>query len=424
MRLVALGAGGVTAFVVADDRWGRAAAIVAVVALVVVPFGVGMLIRRLARGLGKVVRAERFALHAAPLFAGALPVVACVSFARETGDAFARFPDRYDSHGTVGDLFHRIGVAIHPASASAPVSSTSASASASPAPSRVDAPKDEVAPHGDAGAPFTTGDVTYREDDCENLADVTAIAAAHQPGQTRATVEALARARYPMGLAFLQVQDDTQLRTWFLRAPDTFDGVASRFEAAVHEGSHMWGFKRFNGRTVTYPVRGDLAIETRLIRAFDRNAILARHLDASVDSYAKTYLEGSSGAQGFNTLLDEYNAYTHSLASRVCTRDLVAPGTRVSGRDGILTMMYYVETYLEIERTEHATDYAAILADAGHRRLILTIWDRAEFWLRRSAPFAALGIGDERVAAWVYEPARLAEIARVREAQATASRDR
>ena len=265
-------------------------------------------------------------------------------------------------------------------------------------------------------APFSFGDVTYTETDCDVLADVSALASAHVAGKTRPTVVGLSRARYPIGSPFIAAQDDAQLRAWFVGAPDSFEGVASRFEAAVHEGSHVWVAKHSTGRVVRYPVREDLTVEVRRLRNFDRSEILAAHLDPERDTYAKVYLEGVSGAQGFNTLLDEYNAYTHSLASRYCTRDLVPPSTRTSARDGILTMMYYVETYLALARTKHPKDYAAILADAGHRRLILTVWARAELWLRRSASSRALGIRDEEIARWVYEPSRLEEVARVRDA--------
>jgi hypothetical protein len=280
--------------------------------------------------------------------------------------------------------------------------------------------KDSVAP--DAGV-YTTGDPAYREGDCDKLADVSPIEKAYLPGGRRAAAEALATARYPTGLPFLKVQDDAALGTWFRGAPDTFEGVASRFDAAVHEGSHIWGTKRFDLRTVTYPVRGDLTIQTRRLANFDRSAIVTRHVDPAGDSYVKIYLEGKSGAEGFNSLLDEYNAYAHSLAASYCTRDLLRPGTRVSALDGILTMRYYVETYLALARTAHPADYAAILADPGHVRMILTVWDRAELWLRRSVGVRELGIDVERLTARVYEPARLEEIAVVREkAKATHAR--
>jgi hypothetical protein len=267
----------------------------------------------------------------------------------------------------------------------------------------------------DAGGIYSFGDPNYKEElNCEKLDDVDALKLAYLPGGTRAAAEGLAQVRYSMGLPFLKVQDDTQLKAWFKGAPDTFEGVASRFDAAVHEGSHIWGFKKFNPAKQIYPVRGDLNIETKRLTNFHRSEIVKRHVDAASDTYVKIYLEGQSGAQGFNTLLDEYNAYTHSLASRYCTRDLLAPNLRTSAIDGILTMMYYVETYLEIARTEHRADYNAILADPGHRKLILTVWDRAEYWLRKSAGVRALGIDPEKLTQRVYDPKRLEEITLVR----------
>jgi hypothetical protein len=215
---------------------------------------------------------------------------------------------------------------------------------------------------------------------------------------------------------FIEAQSDAQLLAWFTGAGDTFEGTASRFDTAVHEGSHIWGIARFDPNTQSYPVRAGLTIVTKRLRNFARSEILSAHVDPSADRYAKTYLEGASGAQGFNSVLDEYNAYTHSLASRYCTRDLVPANTTVSARDGILTFMYYVETYLELARTKHPADYTAIAADLGHRTMITAVWDRAELWLRRSARYPRLGIDDARLRSWVYEPSRLAEIARVREA--------
>lgn len=98
----------------------------------------------------------------------------------------------------------------------------------------------------------------------------------------------------------------------------------------------------------------------------------------------------------------------------MCTRDRLPANQRVSARDGILTMMYYVETYLWLARTAHPRDYQAIIADAGYRRMITSVWDRAEHWLRKSAELPALGIDDARIESWVYAPERLAEVAKVR----------
>jgi len=277
-----------------------------------------------------------------------------------------------------------------------------------------DKPQPEVAPVAPA---YASGDAAYREPDCEKLEDVSALRDAHVAGRLRATVEGLARARYPTGLAFLRAQDDAQLGAWFRRVPETFEGVVSRFDAAVHEGSHVWRAKRFDPRREkeVFPVRSDLVIETRHLATFPRSEIIAEHVDAAADPYVKIYLEGASGTQGFETVLDEYQAYAHSLAARYCTRDLIPRGQRVSARDGILTFMYYVEVYLAVARARHPKAYADIMRDAGHRRMILAVWDRAEFWLRKSRDEQALGVGDGRIATWVYEASRLAEIASVRE---------
>ena len=273
-----------------------------------------------------------------------------------------------------------------------------------------------------AAGRFASGDTSYRETGCDTLSDVADLVSSHQPGALRATAEALARRRYPTGLAFLQAQADRELAVWLTGAPESFAGVVSRFDSAVHEGAHFWGFKRFNHRTVSYPIRVDLTLETRRLTNFHRSEVLAHHVDAASDSYANTYLAGQSGAQGFNSLLDEYNAYAHSLAARYCTRDLMPPNNRVSARDGILTMMYYVEVYLSVARTKHQADYAAILADPGHRRLILTVWDRAEFFLRETASLPALGISDDRIEKWVYTPAGLEELALVRRTEQAVKR--
>jgi hypothetical protein len=202
-----------------------------------------------------------------------------------------------------------------------------------------------------------------------------------------------------------------------LLGTDSFEHVTTAFDTAVHEGSHIWGWKGFDGRTHRLRVRRDLEIAVRRLDDFPRHEILEHHPHADADSYAATYLENESGKQGFNSVLDEFNAYVHGLAARYCTRDLLAPGTRVSARDGVLVFMFYVGEYLRIARASHPKDYAAILADPGHVEAIRTIWDRAEFWLRQSKDEGALGVKDELFAGLAYDTARLDEIVRVRSFQ-------
>ncbi len=419
------------AFVVADHASGRPAAVASSIAIVLLPLGLGVVVERVLGWAGREARAEIVALFMGPLVFVGWMVIACVPLARATGHALYAVPDRFAwTRGFVGDVARRAGLALAPdakersspqsappRAEALPIASVSATVSASPASPRTAPPSGTASPGAPSSAPVPELFSSYREDDdCATLADVSAIAKGHAPGKLRATAEALAAARYPAGVPYLQAQDDKQLSVWFQGAPDTFEGVASRLDTAIHEGAHMWGFKRFNGRTQTYPVRRDLTIEIKLLKNFDRSEILGRHVDAASDSYEKTYLEGRSGAQGFNTLLDEYNAYVHSLAAAYCLRDLKPPNIRTSARDGILTFMYYVETYLAIGRAAHPADYTAILGDPGHRRLILTVWQRAEHFLKKSEGDRSLGIHDDVIRGWVYDRARLDEIERVRAA--------
>jgi hypothetical protein len=268
---------------------------------------------------------------------------------------------------------------------------------------------DTSAPPGDGAA---SG---YTEPVCaEPLASLADLAMAYQntPEGLRAACQGIADRRYPIGRAFVDFQNDMQLQAWNQRR-NTFNDVLSNFEVTVHEGQHLWDIRMTSG-SWPYRLRDDLVIRTRVLRNFNRSEILRVHTDPASDTYARVYLMGSSGMQGFNTLLDEYTAYVHSLASRYCTRDGLSPSVRISSRDGILTLMYYVELYLRLARTEHPEDYQAILADPEHRRLILTNWDRAEFWLRLSQPFPQLGLRDTMIRAWTYNPENLMEIERLR----------
>jgi len=265
---------------------------------------------------------------------------------------------------------------------------------------------------GSDGGATPDAAVAYTEPGCPDpLAALSDLQAAYQntTAGVRTAVLGIADRRYPIGREFLVGQTDSELARWF-QSTATFGGVLDGFETAVHEGQHMWDIRMIDATGWPYRVRDDLVIKTRRLTNFARSEILTLHADAANDQYASVYLMGQSGTQGFNNLLDEYNAYTHSLAARFCTRDAIPAGTRISARDGILTMMYYVELYLKAARTNHAADYAAILADPEHRRLVLTIWDRAEFWLAKAGTVPSLGLRDAAIRTRVYEAANKMEI--------------
>jgi len=255
----------------------------------------------------------------------------------------------------------------------------------------------------------------WKETDwCGDMADLSDVADAYDPSKLRQTLVEVSELRYPPAVAFIDAQSDSNLNAWFMGSDGNFGQVMDRYEVAVHEGAHIWGFDHFSFSSYSYRiVDDDHIIETAYLDNFYRSEILDRHPDPGSDFYSDTYLTGGSGAQGFNTLLDEYNAYTHSLASRHCIRDQFGGGS-TSARDGILTFMWYVETYLKIAREDHPDDYDDIVADNATVDVILDIWDRAEFWLEVTDGDDSLGIDDDEIAELTYDPDNLEEINRLR----------
>ena len=272
-------------------------------------------------------------------------------------------------------------------------------------PSDAATPSDTGRPAADTGASSA-----YAEPLCDDAASLADLSAAYVNSAEglRAAARGIAQRRYPIGLAFIDVQSDMQLAGWF-RSRGTFADVLNGFEVAVHEGGHIWDITMARSEW-PYRLRDDLVIRPRRLTNFNRSEILTLHANPDADSYDEVYLRGASGAQGFNTLLDEYVQYTHSLASRFCTRDGLPSGQRISSRDGILTLMYYVELYLKLARTQHPDDYAEIIGDPGHIELIRTVWQRAEFWIARSMPYPSLGLRYAQIRAWTYAPENLMEI--------------
>lgn len=259
--------------------------------------------------------------------------------------------------------------------------------------------------------PTDAGTSGYTEALCADpLPDLSALAAMYPASGLRSAVHDIAVSRYPIAVAFIDGQSDMQLMTWYSRGSSTFPEVLDGFETAAHEGAHIWDYSNSPGGMHAYRIREDLTITTRDLMNYARSEILMRHVDQAGDFYASTYLTGFSGSQGFNNLLDEYNAYTHSLAAKYCTRDSLPPGGSTSARDGLLTMMYYVELYLKGARLDHPDDYAEIMADPQHANLILTIWARAEFYLALTASHRELGINDATIRTWTYAPDNVAEI--------------
>lgn len=228
---------------------------------------------------------------------------------------------------------------------------------------------------------------------CDVLADASSIRSGAATATKRETLRALAELRYPPGVAFVDALPDLALDTF---APgSSYEELVSSFDTIVHEGSHLWAAERMRLSRRTFSILPDDARNLPRFTTFDRARITSELDGPPGDSYRSVYLEGASGAQGFETLLNELNAYVHSIASATCIRDLYPTNQSRSSRDGILAMLYYVGEYLRLARIEEPAVYERIRANQDYVRFIIDQWERAHFWLAKSASVPHLGIHDD-----------------------------
>ena len=250
----------------------------------------------------------------------------------------------------------------------------------------------------------------YDEPLC-SAASLADLEAAYVPAAWRDSVLPALDTRYAIGAYVLRDVPAGLGCDWAMFMPDSssFAGMLDGFGVLVHELGHCWGFQFF-GSGYAYLVTDTLEFHTSFLDTFDRSEISTVHEYLADDFYADTYLTGSSGAQGFSTVLDELNQYTHSLAIAWCYRDYRSPGMRVSARDGLLTFLYYTEKYLQLARTVHPGDYDRILGDEQAMRALDTLWGRANLYLELTAAETSLGINDDRIAGYVFAEANLDEL--------------
>jgi hypothetical protein len=242
-----------------------------------------------------------------------------------------------------------------------------------------------------------------------------ALEAAYDPAVFRQAALGLFDARFPDGSWIVtNLTDAADFDRWFFGATNTWEQFIRRLSTALHEGVHKFGFEHGDFWTTAY-VLGTDRVETLLdLETFHRSEIydeLAPEMQAI--GYADTYLKGSSGEQGLDSVLDEVNAYTYSLIVDTAVVDQFLPGLSRSSQDGLLTFLLYLEEYLRLARTRHPDDYAEILGSPGVPAFILTLWDRALFYLELSGDDPRLYIDAPTIRPHVFDPARVAEIERL-----------
>jgi hypothetical protein len=202
--------------------------------------------------------------------------------------------------------------------------------------------------------------------------------------------------------------------TWVGSRTGTFDQLVGALDLTVHEMNHQLGIQEGWGKTggqdYTYIVRDDLSVTVTNHKTFARSEI-GRYITGPLENmYKGTYLTGSSGKQGFTNLLDELNAYTHSLFTAYGVHDLQPPGQRATHRDGLVTFMMYTQFYLRVAREKHADDYTTLKGDREMRALVKLLWERANFILDTTQSIGNLSMNPEAIEAEMRKADMQAEI--------------
>jgi hypothetical protein len=290
-------------------------------------------------------------------------------------------------------------------------------------------------------------DGQYREVLPTPEAEIGQVVAAYSASNWRGYVEQILRRRYALGWTIITealINGPEQLgdcMNHFVRSTASAALIDRQIGTFVHECGHFLdiGIGWATNRNV-YFLRPDLTIScnqgdstARRGRTFARSRIRQDDYSAlrppcgggggnTCDTYADTYLDGDpddadfqSGDQGFNMLLEEAFQYVNSLATNYALNDRYSGS--ISGKDGILTHLWWVQRYLRMARQDYPDAHAFILGDPCWRQAILTLWGRAWLYLGLTEEMTHLGIRDGLIRPLIDDVDLMAEIEAVREAQ-------
>ncbi len=239
---------------------------------------------------------------------------------------------------------------------------------------------------------------------------------AYRPANWYSSLLTVLRLRYPTGRAIVTRLKDSQNQAavWVGSPPSNFQGLLDRIGLTVHEMNHQLGWQEGILATrlqqYAYVVREDLTLLVPQMETFPRAEIVPYLKGPLLNQYKPVYLEGDSGKQGFLTVLDEFNAYTHSLFVGYGLHDQMAPGSRQSDRDGLVTFMMYTQFYLRHARTTHPADYARLRASPEIRDAVKTLWARANFILDVTEDIPGLALDAAAVEAEMRKADMQAEV--------------
>ncbi len=191
--------------------------------------------------------------------------------------------------------------------------------------------------------------------------------------------------------------------------PSSFASVMDGLMTEAHEGTHGWEYGNASVDEFAYFLRGDLQFFPPKLHGFDRSEIYGMVEGSSTDLYKDLYLVGDQGTYGFYELLDEMNCYINGMAAIGVVGEYIPYG--VSGRDGAVAFMYYLELYLKLARTQHPDVYDQIKNDPDFNEMIKLQWLRLHFLLQEAGDLHDnIGLYDQDIRQLMYADENQSEI--------------
>jgi hypothetical protein len=164
---------------------------------------------------------------------------------------------------------------------------------------------------------------------------------------------------------------------------------------AVHESIHQINAKLSDFNRRSFSITKDKTLRIPRLKTFARSEISQYLPSGQQDDYYKEYLCGQSGKQGYDSLLEELNAYIHGCRTAVRMQHLYGDHTQTSERDGLAAMMYFTQLYLRHAQQQRKDTWEALRREKSIIEVTGILWSLAAGVINDAIAFPHLGIKDE-----------------------------
>ncbi len=161
------------------------------------------------------------------------------------------------------------------------------------------------------------------------------------------------------------------------------ESVVDALDTGVHESLHLLdGEIEKQDAQASYFLIDQKVVDAPRMKTFHRSQVVKlMSREERSDHYVETYLEGASGAQGLDILLDELNAYAHGAWTTIDLSEGL--NERHTINPGLVAMMDYTAKYLRLASEEQKNLYQQ-MRNSRYPNTIDALWSQAEQVLNRA----------------------------------------